>query len=191
MCPSIISPVSTLTIYTVFSPPGSLLTWCPPTTVCTPQGSPTQPSSRPTSSRSPLTVTSAPSTAREFTLHLPVFKYSNNITNWLTSDPSYSQETSGCEKRGGKEEAATHKETSERVHALHEGNESQSGGRMHTERERSYQPDPRPKGERYPHYIMQSSSRLSQLLRPQIAVLSAVEKHCLFMFLFLCNCNLA
>lgn len=68
--------------------------------------------------------------------------------NTLTSDPSNWQETSGCEKRGGKEEAATHKETSERVHALHEGNESQSGGRVHTERERSYQPDPRPKGER-------------------------------------------
>ncbi len=90
----------------------------------------------------------------------------------LTSDPSHSQETSGCEKRGGKEEAATHKETSECVHALHEGNESQSGGRVHTERERSYQPDPRPKGECL-KCTMQSSSRLSKLLRPQIAVLSA------------------
>lgn len=69
----------------------------------------------------------------------------------LTSPPFHSQETSGCEKGGGKEEAATHKETSERVHALHEGNESQSGGRVHTERERSYQPDPRPKGERHTH----------------------------------------
>ncbi len=108
----------------------------------------------------------------------------------LTSDPSHSQETSGCKKRGGKEEAATHKETSECVHALHEGNESQSGGRVHTERERSYQPDPRPKGECL-KCTMQSSSRLSKLLRPQIAVLSAVEKHYLFTFLFLCNRNLA
>lgn len=69
----------------------------------------------------------------------------------LISHPFHLQETSGCEKGGGKEEAATHKETSERVHALHEGNESQSGGRVHTERERSYQPDPRPKGERHTH----------------------------------------
>lgn len=61
-----ISPVSILTIYTVFCPPGSLHTWCPLTTVCTPPASPTQPSSRPTSSRSPPTATSAPSTAREY-----------------------------------------------------------------------------------------------------------------------------
>lgn len=39
--------------------------------------------------------------------------------------------------------------------------------------------------------VMRSGSRLSQLLRPQIAVLSVVEKHCLFTFLFLYNCNLA
>lgn len=39
--------------------------------------------------------------------------------------------------------------------------------------------------------IMRNGSRLSQLLRPQIAVLSVVEKHCLFTFLFLYNCNLA
>ena len=61
-----ISPVSTLTIYTVFSPPDSPLTWCPPTTVCTPRASPTQPLSHPTSSRSPHTATLAPSTAREY-----------------------------------------------------------------------------------------------------------------------------
>lgn len=67
----------------------------------------------------------------------------------LKSPPSYLQETSGCEKGGRKEKAAAHKETSERVHALYEGNESQSGGRVHTERERSYQPDPRPKGEHH------------------------------------------
>lgn len=94
-------------------------------------------------------MTSDPSTARKFTLRFPVNESSRHA--YANISPSHSQETSGCEKGGGKEEAAAHKETSERVHALHEGNESQSGGRVHTERERSYQPDPRPKGEPHTH----------------------------------------
>ncbi len=35
------------------------------------------------------------------------------------------------------------------LYALHEGNEGQSSGRMHPERERSHQPDPGQEGERY------------------------------------------
>lgn len=65
---------------------------------------------------------------------------------FLKTSISIQQETSGPEKRGWKEEAA-HKEASERIHVVHEGDEGQSSGRMHAERERSYQSNPGPKGE--------------------------------------------
>ncbi|KAK1793733.1 hypothetical protein P4O66_001470, partial [Electrophorus voltai] len=45
-------------------------------------------------------------------------------------------------EKGGREEEAAHKEAPERVHALHERDEGQSGGRVHAEGERRHQPDP-------------------------------------------------
>lgn len=54
--------------------------------------------------------------------------------------------SSGCQKRRGKEKAS-HKEASECIHVVHEGNESKSGSGMHAERECGNQSDPWPKGE--------------------------------------------
>lgn len=45
-----------------------------------------------------------------------------------------------------REEEAAHQEAVERVHALHEGDAGQSGSRMHAQRERRHQPNPRPTG---------------------------------------------
>lgn len=56
------------------------------------------------------------------------------------------QETVRCEERGGEKEAGPHKEASERLHALHEGDEGQGSGRVHAQRKRCYQPDPWAKG---------------------------------------------
>lgn len=45
-----------------------------------------------------------------------------------------------------REEEAAHQEAVERVHALHEGDAGQSGSRMHAQRERRHQPNPRSTG---------------------------------------------
>lgn len=56
------------------------------------------------------------------------------------------QEVSRPDQEGGREETS-HKEASKRLHALYEGDEGQSGGRVHAKRKRRHQPDPRPQGE--------------------------------------------
>lgn len=61
------------------------------------------------------------------------------------------QEASGLQKGRGKEEAP-HKETSQRVHVVYEGNESEGRRRVHVERERGHQPDPGAKGRWLPHW---------------------------------------
>ncbi|XP_041280605.1 transcription factor 7-like 1 isoform X5 [Onychostruthus taczanowskii] len=48
----------------------------------------------------------------------------------------------GSEEGGGEE--APHQEASECLHAVHEGDEGQGGGRVHAEGERGHQPDPGP-----------------------------------------------
>lgn len=60
------------------------------------------------------------------------------------------QKTSGLQKRRGEKEA-THKETSQCIYVVYEGNESKSCSRMHIERERSHQSNPWSKGRLYLH----------------------------------------
>ncbi len=100
------SPLSTLTIYTVFSPPDSLITWCPPNHSLHTTGIP-----------HPAIVSSNVKQESSHRWHrlpqqlvssLNTFQFSINPMpsqagmHTLTSDPSHSQETSGCKKRGGK-----------------------------------------------------------------------------------------
>ena len=51
-------------------------------------------------------------------------------------------------------EGASHQETSERIYALHEGDEANRAGRVYAQRVRSHQPDPRQKGKRLLSYIV-------------------------------------
>lgn len=52
------------------------------------------------------------------------------------------QETVRFQEGTGEKERGAHKEASERLHALHEGNAGQGGGRVYTEGKRRHQPDP-------------------------------------------------
>jgi len=45
-----------------------------------------------------------------------------------------------------RQKEATHQETTECLHAVHEGNASQGGGRVYTQGECSYQPNTGPTG---------------------------------------------
>lgn len=52
-----------------------------------------------------------------------------------------------------RQEEASHQEAAERVHAVHEGDEGQGGGRVYAQGECSHQPDPRQKGKYTPHAL--------------------------------------
>lgn len=61
----------------------------------------------------------------------------------LTLPPSRPpQETVRLQEGTGEKERGAHKEASERLHALHEGNAGQGGGGVHAEGKRRHQPDP-------------------------------------------------
>lgn len=65
--------------------------------------------------------------------------------------PRLHQEATGGAQAGEGAQEAGHQETSERLHALHEGDEGKGHRRVHIKRERSHQSDPGTKGEGRTH----------------------------------------
>ena len=58
------------------------------------------------------------------------------------------QETPTRTEKGAGAQETAHQEAAQRLHALHERDARQRGGRVHAEGERRHQPDPRTKGRR-------------------------------------------
>ncbi len=175
-----------LSLSLVWYPVVSLLTWCLILLMaCTRRASLTPPLCRLPSNRSPAPTTAA-------TWHTGESLSSITLSlSFLCSSPtdivsvSIQKALGACEERGREE--ASHQEAPKCLYALHEGNEGQSSGRMHPERERSHQPDPGQEGERLQlHYerswdalVCFSSSCLKGTvrLRMKIAIIYSPSCH--------------